>query len=149
MFLFLSNPLRYRTMKLIAPCLFAALVAAAALAPTAAHALNPQPEPPGVTGKQLNPQPEPPGITTDSKAGKVQLNPQPEPPGVTGGTEEKKKLAKLHHHRKHAKSKNTLHGTATSGGGAGKTPPDRSPDVGSSSDEAGAPGSLVGEGNGR
>ena len=54
------------------------------------RALNPQPEPPGVTDQvsganrlQLNPQPEPPGAT-DSLTGarKLKLNPQPEPPGV-------------------------------------------------------------------
>lgn len=58
--------------------------------PNGARALNPQPEPPGVTEQQssanrlqLNPQPEPPGVTdTAARAGSLQLNPQPEPPGV-------------------------------------------------------------------
>ena len=54
------------------------------------RALNPQPEPPGVTEQvsgvsrlKLNPQPEPPGVTdTAARAGALRLNPQPEPPGV-------------------------------------------------------------------
>lgn len=58
--------------------------------PKGTRALNPQPEPPGVTEQQsganrlqLNPQPEPPGVTdTAARAGSLQLNPQPEPPGV-------------------------------------------------------------------
>ncbi len=67
-------------------------VAAAAGAPHVCGvilvALNPQPEPPGVTESKashvaLNPQPEPPGrhVVTDSV--RVALNPQPEPPGIT------------------------------------------------------------------
>jgi hypothetical protein len=69
----------------------------------AAVALNPQPEPPGVSAHvsgyvivALNPQPEPPGdpplkfrnyattsgIVVADRAEKVALNPQPEPPGI-------------------------------------------------------------------
>ena len=67
-------------------------VAAAAGAPHVSGvilvALNPQPEPPGVTESNashvaLNPQPEPPGRHVVTESVRVALNPQPEPPGIT------------------------------------------------------------------
>ncbi|HWT05537.1 MAG TPA: hypothetical protein VN224_07255 [Xanthomonadales bacterium] len=86
---------------IIRSAIAASLVVLSCAAP--AIALNPQPEPPGVSAHvsgfvivALNPQPEPPGdpapkfrdyVTTSGTVlaagvGKVALNPQPEPPGI-------------------------------------------------------------------